>query len=258
MPNKPERTLLKVFVQQPYFLPWVGFWNKYVVSDVYVAFTGVQYGTRQFTKRVQLDGSWFGLPIVDFHRGQLLCEARFDLAELPNAVRRLRMTIAGKRYPYADRVGPVIEAMESYKGSPRLIDVNLHLIEVIRAQLGIERRPLIVDEDPRPNRSGTQRVCAAALLGSGGAPVQYLSGALGVDYLTRDEIPNDVDVFVQQVLPDVPRGTVLEVMAQEDNPVAVIANCAKWIPLKAALAAWNQSKHAGGGEGMNANESQDA
>ena len=244
-PKSPAQAPLKVFVQQPYFLPWVGFWNKYLVSDLYVAFAGVQYSTRQFTKRVQLAGSWFGLPVVDFHRGQLLCEARFDLGELPSAVRRLRMTIAGKRYPHADRIGPVIEAMELYKGSPRMIDVNLHLIEVIRPLLGIERRPLIVDEDPRPNRSGTQRVCAAALLGSGGAPVQYLSGALGVDYLTRDEIPDNVEIFVQQVSPDAPRGTVLEVMAQVDDPLAVIANCAEWLPLETAAAAWNQSKYAG-------------
>jgi hypothetical protein len=239
-----KRRPLKVFVQQPYFLPWVGFWNKYVVSDVYVAFAGVQYSTRQFTKRVQLAGAWFGLPILDFHRGQLLNQARFDLGELPNAARRLRMTIAGKRYPHAARIGPVIQALESYSGSPRLIDVNLHLIEIIRELLGIARRPTIVDEDPRPNRSGTQRVCAAALLGSGGASAQYLSGALGVDYLTRDEIPDNVEVLVQQVSIDAPRGTVLEVMAQEDDPLPIIENCAMWLPLDAAQAVWKANKKA--------------
>ena len=79
-------------------------------------------------------------------------------------------------------------------------------------------------------------------------PIVYLSGALGVDYLTPEQVPEDMQIQVQEVLESAPRGTILEVLAQEEDPARVIAECARWHPLATALDAYQASKNNLGGK----------
>ena len=60
-----EKNVIKIAAHQPNFIPWAGFWNKLVNSDVFIITAGMQYVRRGFSNRVIMsdNGSWATVPV---------------------------------------------------------------------------------------------------------------------------------------------------------------------------------------------------
>jgi hypothetical protein len=57
-----------VVIQQPYFLPWLGFFGKLAFADAYVALDDARFRKRHFHDRSKIismtgEGKWLGAPV---------------------------------------------------------------------------------------------------------------------------------------------------------------------------------------------------
>ena len=58
---------MKVAIHQPEHLPWLGFFNKMSMADIYVIFDDVQFEKNNFQNRNRIMGTngpqWLGIPV---------------------------------------------------------------------------------------------------------------------------------------------------------------------------------------------------
>jgi hypothetical protein len=70
-----------VVVSQPMYFPWLGILEQIRLCDTFVYYDDVQYA-RGFFNRVQIKTQsgirWLTVPLLDWHRGQLINEVRID------------------------------------------------------------------------------------------------------------------------------------------------------------------------------------
>jgi hypothetical protein len=70
-----------VVVSQPMYFPWVGILEQIRICDSFVYYDDVQFA-RGFFNRVQIKTSagvrWLTVPLLDWHRGQLINEVKID------------------------------------------------------------------------------------------------------------------------------------------------------------------------------------
>jgi hypothetical protein len=223
--------MMKIAIQQPQFLPWVGVWHKYLSADLYVVYAGVKFNQYDYQHRVRLHDSWITLPVKSHSRNLAIKNVKVaDISCLKKIARRLRQELPSKKYPHVERMQPILTALESYTGSDYLLDINHHLFLIVRNILGLQTE-LTVDDEERPDLSKTEKIddCLAKWSNiKGWREVIYLSGVSGLEYLANAELLTPIKIQYQQVLPTSPEDTVVKVIALEDNPTDIIRNCAFW------------------------------
>jgi hypothetical protein len=125
---------------QPHFLPWLGYLNKVVRSDVFIWLDTVQYRKNYFQNRTRIAGTdgverWLTLP-VHAHLGMPICEVA--LAEpqwRERSVRTIEQTYRRATH-FAATWEPLRDAL--FAASDHLADVNRRLFDAVLALLGVE------------------------------------------------------------------------------------------------------------------------
>ena len=73
---------LKITISQPMYFPWVGFFEQFLLSDIFVYYNDVQF-TRGFFNRIQLKKSsttsiWMSIPLKEVRKRKLINEMEID------------------------------------------------------------------------------------------------------------------------------------------------------------------------------------
>lgn len=212
-----------VAIHQADFLPWSGFWAKAAVADSLILMTGVEFSHGDTTNRVKLDGKWMTLPLLK-GPSNLHKDLKFDRRVLPKMVKTIEQTLMNKRVPYGQRLAPIVQFMADSK-LDSLTSFNISLIEQVRKVLGLTTQ-LVIDQNDLVGVSKTERLQQLIQRNAPcvGKNPCYLSGMGGKGYLGKmDGIPVKYcsGTFID--------GTILQLIAREEDPLMVIRNSLKII-----------------------------
>ena len=138
-----------VSILQPYFFPYIGYFQLIALSDVCVLFDEVKFSKQRWMNRnrIAINGrpNWITLPVVHAS-SSLPINQRFYVLDSPNIARLLRQIEAAYRRAlrFAD-VFPLVEEIMHF-GAPNVAEFNGNLVRRIAGQLGIGTRFLSSSE----------------------------------------------------------------------------------------------------------------
>jgi len=179
--------LTTVTVLQPGFLPWLGFFDQMIRSDVFIYYDDVQFDKHGWRNRNRIKTpkgpAWLTVPVRHSgHHGQSILGVEIDNSK--NWARKLIATISQN---YAR--SPFCEAYVSELGDvlcaptwERLVDLDLRLIELMRRWLNISTKTVRASA---LGIDGTQSGRLVALCRHFGAD-RYLSGNAAKSYLQQE------------------------------------------------------------------------
>jgi hypothetical protein len=211
---------------QPSFLPWIGYWNKLACSDVFIAVGGVDYHDGNYQNRVMLGGQWLTLPVkASTKHGPISDVQLSDTEAIRKVATRLKLTLCGKRMPFGKRLDPIVQYLESTTES-RLMWINLTLQGMVADILNVNSRMFIDTLRPCLEHSKTERVVQLVRRWVANDAVYYAGAGAAENYLDKDQLA--FPVFVQHMKSGYNGETVLQLIAQESDPLYHVRNCADW------------------------------
>lgn len=152
-----NRTLV---AHQPYFFPWLGYFNKLAYATHFLVLDDVQYRTRFYHNRALIRGrqgamSWLTLPVAPTHRCPILdvwVGHEFDISIIDNKV-----WDAYRNAPFFKKLWPDMREIIS-ANTPVLIDINLSLINHIVTTIGLSMPTVLLSSAGSPFSNATDRL----------------------------------------------------------------------------------------------------
>jgi hypothetical protein len=175
-----------VVILQPSYLPWLGFFDQFDRSDVFVFYDDVQFDKNGWRNRNRIKGpmgaTWLTVPVRQSGRaGQAIMDVEIDQSR-PWAVKHLRSL--RQFYARSPFLGRYMDGIEEVLCRPwsRLVDLDIELSLRLCGMIGLDRE-----------------VHRASALGIGGdrssrlvnicrhfGATRYLSGMAAISYLQGD------------------------------------------------------------------------
>ncbi len=166
-----------VAIHQPNFMPWLGFFDKWKRSDVFVLLDQVQFIRRSYISGVSIleKGAAARVTVPVHHEGVQdvsISQIRIDQSQWrpDKTLRRLRFSY-GRAPHWAGLEEEVFSVFET--SQPTLFSLNLGLLEVLGRRLGLSMDTVKLQSDL--GGSGQKSELMATLTRSAGGSV-YLSG----------------------------------------------------------------------------------
>lgn len=191
---------MRITIHQPEHLPWLGFFHKIDMADVYVVLDDVQYRRRYFQNRNKIrtkDGwQWIGVPLKKENRDELLIKdakiCKEDTHWRGDNLQTIYQAYCKARY----FKGLWEEFRAIYETEYELlIDLNVALIRYILRQLGIERKVVFSSHLHVEGKKGDFILNICKALGAR----TYVSGISGKEYLDLEQFRrNNVEVVIQE------------------------------------------------------------
>ena len=178
-----------VGIHQPEHLPWLGFFHKMYLSDVFVLLDNVQYRKNYFQNRNRIRTStgscWITVPVLTEGRSsQLINEVQINQNDRKWQQRIWRSLEQNySRAPFFAEYG--LPLKEIYCGQVwyRLVDLNIELIKRLTEWLGSKTELVVAST---LGVAGTSTDLLLAICQRLNATV-YLSGRFGADYLDESK-----------------------------------------------------------------------
>ena len=127
---------------QPNYLPWMGLFHKLTRADVWVIADDVQFSKHGYTNRVRIRSAnecpWLTIPVRSHGKGRQQIR-QVEVAD--THWQRKHWKTLQWNYRQAPHYGDIAAALEAfYSGScgPRLLDINVQLLEMICDWLDID------------------------------------------------------------------------------------------------------------------------
>jgi len=183
-----------VFVHQPEYIPWLGFFDKLARCDIYVIYDDAQYQHGGFHNRnrvrTEQGWGWLTVPIIHGHP-QTIKEVKIAGDEWRNKQLNT-ITSLYQKTPYFKEYYPTIKEALSFDHE-LLIGLNLHLIKAIADILGIKVTMMRSSEFPYAGAEKNEKlVSMCKFLGAD----TYLSGSGGRNYI-KEAFFNQSNIKVQ-------------------------------------------------------------
>jgi len=185
-----------VTIHQPNYLPWPGFFNKWMQSDAFVILDTVQFHKNDWQNRNRIKSingaSWLSVP-VHFHFPDAISEVQIaDMNWAKKQMSSIRQSYA--KAPFFAAYWPEIEAILSAQWRS-LRDMNMALIRLLGRMLGCHAPLYMASDLPVTEQDPTMRLIALCrLLQADG----YLSGSEGRNYLLQHRFrEHDIALWFQ-------------------------------------------------------------
>jgi hypothetical protein len=139
---------MRLAVMQPYFLPYIGYWNLISSADVFVVYDNIQHTKRGWMSRNRMlvngEPSTFSLELKGNHDGLWVCRRElapnFDRAKLLR-----RFEGAYRKAPHFAEVMPLLERIVHYDVD-NLFWYIYNSIVLLCGHLGIETKIIVSSE----------------------------------------------------------------------------------------------------------------
>ncbi len=138
---------MKVAIHQPNYLPWIGYFYKMYLSEVFVFHDGVAYTKRGYTKRVKVKKDrygdelrWLSVPIRHAHQSTLISELEIDDTKDWFLAHQRKLYYAYGNSDYYIAVMSMLESVVLENPTVQLSVLNQHLIKAIARYLDITPR----------------------------------------------------------------------------------------------------------------------
>ncbi len=170
-----------VFVHQPEYIPWIGFFDKLARCDVFVIYDDAQFVHGSYHNRNRLRTSkgwrWITVPIVHNHP-QMIKAVRIAGSKWREDHTQILIQQYEKT-PHFNTYFPIIEEALNFNHE-LLIGLNLHLLKKIAEALGIKAKMIRSSEFPYCGYDKNEKLISMCkFLGAD----TYLSGSGGRVYV---------------------------------------------------------------------------
>lgn len=147
---------------QPYYFPYLGYFQLISASDTFVLYDDVQYSKGGWANRNRIlsggKASWLTLPVGAAPLGSSYRQKTYQLGEDQRKSHLQRIHSAYRKAPMFTRVFPEIEAIMAFEDE-RVAEFNSNLIRHIAGMLGIPTPMLLASTIPnRPIQRGQARI----------------------------------------------------------------------------------------------------
>lgn len=183
-----------IAIQQPEHVPWLGFFDKMASVDEYVYLDNVQFKKRYFENRnkIRTADKWGWLTVPVITKG--LYRQKINEVEIDNSRdwRKKYLNSIRASYGRSDFFKDVFYGLEDLinKEYKRLLDLNLSLIQFVRAYTGINT-PVSKSSDISEGK-GSDLILDICLKRKAHV---YISGPDGRDYLKLEDFKkNNIEV----------------------------------------------------------------
>ena len=189
--------LMKVAIHQPNYFPWMGYFKKIFLADVFIFLDDVQFSKGSYINRVRISSSkgirWLTLP-VKVKLGQNICDVKtsrdnwqvYQIDLLRNAYSKAK---------YKTKILPELEEELFSISSTSISEININIIKMLASRLDIQTSFLRSSEinssgkgdDRLINLVKSVRDGATYLSGRGGEnyqnPKKFSDAGLGLEYI---------------------------------------------------------------------------
>ena len=205
-------------------MPWLGFWNKILSSDVFILSTGIQFVRRSYGNRAVMkdNNSWATIPVFfNFENYNKILIS--DMGAVKQIGRRVLHWSQQKQYKYSNRLDEIIDRLIN-NDENNLCQLNIDLIFLILKAINHKSTKLVIEDYSWGNEDKT-KIITSMVMKYGNV---YLSGSSGIKYMSRDDIKEVDKAYIQRVLPDIGGETILHSIAYEEKPIDYINKNATW------------------------------
>lgn len=145
---------MKTGVMQPYFFPYLGYWQLMNAVDTYVVYDDVNYikGGRINRNTILLEGKAHNINLILCGASPNLCINEVRVSGESLWREKLLRTIfqAYKKAPFSEQVMPIIEDIVNNQ-EENLAKFLLHSFETIGTYLGIQTKLILSSDIPKNN-----------------------------------------------------------------------------------------------------------
>jgi len=188
---------LIVTVHQPQYLPWLGYFDKMRRADVFCYLDNVQYKKNDWQNRNRIKTArgwqWLTVP-VHYRYPQKICEVTINNTVKWKNKHRQALISNYNRAPFFKEFFELLEPVY-LKDWELLCELNMHLIEQLRAVLKLDQQPTVKASDFDLIEEPTDRlidICQALKADT------YLAGQDGVNYMNMERFEQrGIRVIVQ-------------------------------------------------------------
>lgn len=168
---------------QPVYLPWLGLMHKIALADLFVSLEHTQYVHDDWVNRNQVKlktgPAWLSVPVKKKgHLGKTLADIEIDTTVPWRRKHWRTMEAAYGKAPHFAEYAPFFEDLYSREW-PRLIDLNMHIIEWLLLTLKIETP---IYRPAEHEFEGSKSTLIIDICRKRGADV-HVFGALGRNYV---------------------------------------------------------------------------
>jgi len=189
-----------ITIHQPNYIPWLGFFHKLLISDVYVSFDDVQFEKNSYNNRNKIKTSqgdcWLTVPIITKGKSKetLINNAKIDHKQ--NWAKKHLKTIQtnySKSQFYEDYI---LFFEETYnKNWDTLSMLNMHILTWLLKELKIDIEVVLSSEIK--DKKGKKDKLVFDICKILDADI-YISGTLGKEYLNIDDFnKKGINVYFQ-------------------------------------------------------------
>ena len=173
-----------VTIHQPNYLPWIGYFNKIVNSDVFVILDDVELSKNSVCNRNKIKTSegwmWLTVPIK-IQYGDKINQVRIDNTKTWNQKHKKSIYVNYKKTRFFENYWHIFESIYD-KNHESLVNLNFELLRTILHILKIDVK-IVFSSALNITTSGSNRIldiCSSLKCDT------YLSGIGGKDYLNLD------------------------------------------------------------------------
>lgn len=191
---------MRLTIHQPDFLPWIGFFHKWAVSDLFIIFDDVQFIKHEWQNRdkININGldHWMTIPVLTKGRSQQKInevEINTDAFRHQKIVNTFR-TYFSKSKNFNEYFPELEEIF--LKKHRLLIDLNMELIYWVGDKLKINVPLKMASQNPSSLKK-TERLLELAKIYNAD---EYYTGSASKDYLEEDLlIQNGIKISYQNM-----------------------------------------------------------
>jgi hypothetical protein len=173
-----------VVIEQPNYLPWIGYFDLIRQADVWIWYDDVQYTKRDWRNRNRIAAAgraeWLTIPVKTKGRfAQRICDVELDLTQpwMRRHLESIRRCYA--RAPFFEPMFSIVE--EAFAaGDEHLADLTIRLNQSICAEIGLSPTFLRSSELPHTQSDREERLRDLCRIVGGNV---YLSGPAAREYI---------------------------------------------------------------------------
>ena len=191
--------MVRVSIHQPVYFPWLGFFHKLMLSDIYVVLDDCQAIKQSWMNRVMikqnLDKKWITVPILKKHRSKQLVkdmEINYNADWVKKHLSAVRMNYS--KAMYFDEIYEILSLVLSKKYK-YLIDLNVDGMSRLIKLLKINIKIVFSSDLDYVKAESTERLINIVKSVNGNI---YISGQGGSSYLKPELFAaNNIDLIYQ-------------------------------------------------------------
>jgi len=172
-----------ITIHQPDFLPWLGFFDRWAKSDLFIILDDVQFLRRGWHHRDKIKTlhgvHWLTIPVLKRGKyNQLIKDVEIDNQQDWKRKHLETIESAYKKAPNLNRYLTSLKKIYD-KNHTYLIELNIDIIKFMAAEFGITT-PIVFSSDYRVNLTSTKKLLTLVRINKG---TVYLTGTGAKDYL---------------------------------------------------------------------------